>query len=401
LWAFLALWYNVPQNGLNLSEKIRVCVMLILAVDVGTGTQDILLFDSRREVENCLKMVMPSPTLRLADAVRSATRRGDDVLLTGVLMGGGPCAWAVEHHLKAGYRVYVTPSAARTFNDDLEAVAAMGVTLVSEDEAGALSGNLVRLRMADFDYQSIAAAFASFDVDLDRSLDGLAVAVFDHGDAPPGVSDRLFRFEYLAERIRAENRLSAFAFLAKDVPSTMTRMRAVVDCVPRDDIPVLLMDTAPAAVLGAFQDPSVGGRRPAIVANVGNFHCLAFRLGEEGIEGVFEHHTGEISVEQLETFLDLLAEGSLTHEQIFDSNGHGALLFRGDPIPPDLRYFAVTGPRRGLLRRSRHCPYFASPFGDMMLAGCYGLVRAYGNVLPEAGEVIDRALAGGDGSALW
>ncbi len=36
-----------------------------------------------------------------------------------------------------------------------------------------------------------------------------------------------------------------------------------------------------------------------------------------------------------------------------------------------------------------------------MLAGCYGLVRAYGNVLPEAGEVIDRALAGGDGSALW
>ena len=66
--------------------------MLILAVDVGTGTQDILLFDSRREVENCLKMVMPSPTVRLADAVRADTRRGDDVLLAGVLMGGGPCA---------------------------------------------------------------------------------------------------------------------------------------------------------------------------------------------------------------------------------------------------------------------------------------------------------------------
>jgi uncharacterized protein (DUF1786 family) len=375
--------------------------MLILAVDVGTGTQDILLFDSRREVENCLKMVMPSPTLRLADAVRGATRRGDDVLLTGVLMGGGPCAWAVEDHLKAGYRVYATPSAARTFNDDLEAVAAMGITLVSEDEAGALNSGLARLRMADFDYQSIAEAFARFDVDLDRCLDGMAVAVFDHGDAPPGVSDRLFRFEYLADRIRAENRLSAFAFLAKDVPSIMTRMQAVVDCVPRGDVPVLLMDTAPAAVLGAFQDSSVGRRRPAIVANVGNFHCLAFRLGDEGIEGVFEHHTGEITVNQLETFLDLLAEGSLTHEQIFDSNGHGALLFRGDPIPPDSRYIAVTGPRRGLLRRSRHQPYFATPYGDMMLTGCYGLVRAYGDVLPEAREVIDRALAGGDGSALW
>jgi uncharacterized protein (DUF1786 family) len=375
--------------------------MLILAVDVGTGTQDILLFDSRREVENCLKMVMPSPTLRLADAIRAATLRGDDLLLSGVLMGGGPCAWAAEDHLKAGYRLYITPSAARTFNDDLEAVSEMGISLVSEDEARTLNGDVVRLRMADFDYRAIAEAFASFDVDLDRDLDALAIAVFDHGNAPPDVSDRLFRFEYLADRIRAQNRLSAFAFLAEDIPGIMTRMQAVVASVARDDIPILLMDTAPAAVLGALQDPSVGGRRPAIVANVGNFHCLAFRLGEEGIEGVFEHHTGEINVQQLETFLGQLAEGSLTHAQIFDSNGHGALLFRGEPIPPDSRYVAVTGPRRGMLRHSRFHPYFATPFGDMMLAGCYGLVRAYGDVVPEAGEIIDRALVGGDGSSLW
>jgi uncharacterized protein (DUF1786 family) len=339
--------------------------------------------------------------VRLAEAVRAATRRGDDVLLTGVLMGGGPCAWAVADHLKAGYSVYATPPAARTFNDDLEAVAAMGVTLVGDDEARALNGSLTRLRMADFDYPVIADAFARFDVNLDRDLDALAVAVFDHGDAPPGVSDRLFRFEYLAERIRAENRLAAFACLAEDVPPIMTRMQAVAATVPRDDIPVLLMDTAPAAVLGALEDPQVGPRRPAIVANVGNFHCLAFRLGEGGIEGVFEHHTGEISLEQLEGFLDQLAEGSLTHAHIFDSNGHGALLFEDRPIPPDLRYVAVTGPRRGLLRHSRHRPYFATPFGDMMLAGCYGLVRAYGDVVPEAREVIERALAGGDGKALW
>ena len=37
--------------------------MQILAVDIGTGTQDVLLFDSSRSPENCLKMVMPSPTL--------------------------------------------------------------------------------------------------------------------------------------------------------------------------------------------------------------------------------------------------------------------------------------------------------------------------------------------------
>jgi uncharacterized protein (DUF1786 family) len=375
--------------------------MLILAVDIGTGTQDILLFDSNREVENCLKMVMPSPTVLLANAMRAATRRGDDVLLTGVLMGGGPCTWAVEDHLKADYRVYATPPAAQTFNDDLEAVAEMGITLVSDDEVAWLDGDVTLLRMADFDYRAIADAFARFGVNLDRDLDALAVAVFDHGNAPPDVSDRLFRFEYLEERICAENRLSAFAFLADDVPPIMTRMGAVAASVPRDDIPVLLMDTAPAAVLGALEDPAIGGRRPAIVTNVGNFHCLAFRLGQEGIEGVFEHHTGEISVEQLEDFLDRLAEGSLTHEQIFESNGHGAILFRRHPIPPDSRYVAVTGPRRGLLRHSRHHPYFAVPFGDMMLTGCYGLVRAYGDVMPEASEIINRTLAGGDGKSLW
>jgi uncharacterized protein (DUF1786 family) len=211
----------------------------------------------------------------------------------------------------------------------------------------------------------------------------------------------LFRFEYLEERIRSQNRLSAFAFLTEGIPPIMTRMQAVAASVPRDDIPVLLMDTAPAAVLGALQDPVVGQRRPAIVTNVGNFHCLAFRLNSEGIEGVFEHHTGEITVEQLESFLDWLAEGSLTHEQIFESNGHGAVLFESKAIPPDLRFIAVTGPRRGLLRRSRHNPYFAVPFGDMMLTGCYGLVQAYGDVVSGAGEVIGRALAGEDGKSLW
>ena len=375
--------------------------MLILAVDIGTGTQDILLFDSQRDVENCLKMVMPSPTVRLAQAVRAATARGDNLVLTGVLMGGGPCAWAVGDHLKAGCRVFATPSAARTFSDDLAAVADMGITLVSDDEARRMNGPLAKLRMADFDYRAIAEAFARFDVNLDRDLDALAIAVFDHGNAPPGISDRLFRFEYLAERIRAENRLSAFAYLADDVPSIMTRMQAVAASVPRDDIPVLLMDTAPAAVLGALEDPCVGPRRPAVVTNVGNFHCLAFRLAEEGIQGVFEHHTGEITTEQLETFLDQLAEGSLTHAQIFNSNVHGAIMLRRDPIPPEARFLAVTGPRRGLLRGSRHSPYFATPFGDMMLAGCYGLVRAYADAQPEAGGPIRQALSGGSGRPLW
>jgi uncharacterized protein (DUF1786 family) len=390
--------------------------MHILAVDIGTGTQDILLLDTEKEVENSLKMVMPSPTVLVAGALRRATAEGRAVLLTGVMMGGGPCAWAAEEHLRAGYPLYATPDAARTFNDDLEEVRRMGVEVVSEDEAGALQ-DVTRLEMVDFDYPAIARAFASMGVRLEPQA--LAVAVFDHGNAPPGYSDRRFRFDYLAERIAPpactlwaersteltpkpqdkacgagtseSNRLTAFAFLADQVPQRMTRMQAVVRSAPGGGIPLLLMDTAPAAVLGALEDPQVGGRRPVFVVNIGNFHTLAFRLGVNGIEGLFEHHTGEINRAKLEAYLEKLANGTLRHEEVFNDMGHGALLLDTRPVP--LEFLAVTGPRRRLLRGSRLRPYTAVPYGDTMLAGCYGLVRAFADLVPEYREPIERALA--------
>ena len=381
--------------------------MKILAVDVGTGTQDILLFDSDREVENCFKLVLPSPTLKLAGQIRAATARGEGVVLNGVLMGGGPCAWAARDHAQAGLPLWVTPDAARTFDDDLSRVEAMGATIVSEDEAACLNDRVVRLTMGDFDYPAIAEVFRRFGVDLDSDLDAIAVAVFDHGNAPPNVSDRLFRFQYLEQIIKGRNRLSAFAFPEEDVPAIMTRMAAAAHIAraARPDLPIMLMDTAPAAVLGALEDPQVRQRRPALVANIGNFHCLAFRLGEtngdegDSIEGVFEHHTGEITPQQLEGYLLELAGGTLTHDQVFDSNGHGAVMFSDRAIPLD--FLSITGPRRDFLRNSGLKPYLATPCGDMMLAGCFGLARACANHMPDSAGAIDRALRGQGGKSLW
>jgi len=83
--------------------------MRILAVDVGTGTQDILLFDSEQPVENALQLIMPSPTQIAAGRIRRATAARRPVLLTGVIAGGGPCHWALEDHLRAGLPAYATP----------------------------------------------------------------------------------------------------------------------------------------------------------------------------------------------------------------------------------------------------------------------------------------------------
>jgi uncharacterized protein (DUF1786 family) len=377
--------------------------MQILTVDVGTGTQDILLYDSRLDLENGFKLVVPSPTMIVHSRLRTATRRGESVLLTGVTMGGGPSQWAAEDHARAGLQIYATPDAARSFNDELEAVEAMGIRVLGEDEASRLPSEVVRVELRDFDFPAIARALEQFGVALD-GLAAVAVAVFDHGNAPPGYSDRQFRFDYLDARIRAENSLSAFAYRAGGIPPIMTRLQAVVQSAQGIDVPLVVMDTAPAAVLGATFDPRVSGRERVLIANVGNFHTLAFRLGPAGIEGVFEHHTGLIDLPKLESLLQALAEGRLRHADVFDDQGHGALVYDPDPLPLVGDFgVAVTGPRRNLMRASTLRPYFAVPFGDMMIAGCFGLLAATADALPELGEPVRASLrgAGGSGTPPW
>ena len=45
--------------------------MRILAIDMGTGTQDILVFDPERPVENNEKLILPSATEIAARRIRA------------------------------------------------------------------------------------------------------------------------------------------------------------------------------------------------------------------------------------------------------------------------------------------------------------------------------------------
>jgi len=265
--------------------------MRVLCVDIGTGTQDIFLYDSKIDIENGFKLVVPAPTMIIRRQLQQATKEGRPVVLTGVTMGGGPSHWAAEDHVAAGLDIYATPSAARSFNDDLQTIEDMGIEIIDPEDVESLSSGIQRIEMRDFDFEAISKALSSFGVSL-SDLSAVAVAVFDHGAAPPGYSDRRFRFDYIRERIGESSTLSTFAFRAEDVPQRMTRLRAVLESAAGVDAPLILMDTAPAAVLGACQDPALSGFDQKIVANIGNFHTLAFHLDSDKITGVFEHHTG-------------------------------------------------------------------------------------------------------------
>ena len=47
--------------------------MKILAIDVGTGTQDILIYDDEKELENSIKLVLPSPHLYISQQIKELT----------------------------------------------------------------------------------------------------------------------------------------------------------------------------------------------------------------------------------------------------------------------------------------------------------------------------------------
>ena len=114
-----------------------------------------------------------------------------------------------------------------------------------------------------------------------------------------------------------------------------------------------------------------------------------------------------ITLPKLERYIRKLADGTLKHETIFNDKGHGALVYneRAMPLNNEKLDIVVTGPRRSLFSggASTVRPYFSVPFGDMMIAGCFGMLSATSDLLPKFADEIKESLkgAGGAGTPPW
>ena len=334
----------------------------MLAVDVGGGTQDVLLYESDRPVENCVKLVLPAQTQVVATRVRMATAAGRAVFLAGELMGGGASGDAVEEHLAAGLSVYATADAARTLHNDLAKVTALGIRIVETPPADAVSVNF-----GDLDLDALHAALRGFAIEPPELL---AVAVQDHGYLP-GRGGRDFRSEYL--RSLLERGGDAAGMLFETPPESMIRMWAVKRQFPH----ALVMDTGAAAVLGALGDPVVARAARtdgAILVNIGNLHTFAVAFRGERIYGLFEHHTGGVTPQWLTYLVERLRAGKLTHAEVKAQRGHGAAFSSDYAEAGGFTFVAVTGPNRAIAAPLGY--HTAAPHGDMMLTGAYGLVEA-------------------------
>ncbi len=331
----------------------------LLAIDVGAGTQDILLFEAGKPIENCVKLVLPSMSTIIAQRIRAATQQGKTLFLTGNLMGGGPNVSAIKAHLRAGYRVLATPLAAKTIRDDPEEVTRLGVEIAEEPPA-----EVVVITLRDVDLEALRQALAPFDLRLPERY---AIAVQDHGERL-GMSQRKFRFQQWESFVQGGGQMEALAY--REVPPYLTRMKAVQRDVPGS----LLMDTGAAAMWGALCDEAVSSHveEGVIVVNVGNQHTLAALVQGERVWGLFEHHTVFMNREKLAALVEALRQGRLTNEEVYGDRGHGAFVHPQYCGP--FKFVTVTGPHRRLADGLGY--HMAAPYGDMMLTGAFGLLAA-------------------------
>ncbi|MDR2966658.1 MAG: DUF1786 domain-containing protein [Methanobacteriaceae archaeon] len=338
--------------------------MKVLAIDIGAGTQDILLYDNNNVIENSIKLVLPSPPVIISKTIKKANT---DLYFDGNIMGGGKIKNHIINHIEKGYGVAMEKQAAKTIKDDLRVVKAIGVELVEEGsyENDSKFSKYSKITLKDVDIDELSSTIAKYD--LNFSFDYIAIAVQDHGFSSK-MGDRDFRFEKIREKLHVPLKVEDFGFT--NVPDYFSRMKAVERSL--NGLNPVIMDSKFAAVCGTCQDPNVAKLNSYVVMDIGNGHTMATSIEDGFIQGVFEHHTSRLNPRKIESLIDKLVKATLTHLEVHSDHGHGAHVI--NPIS-NLEKVVVTGPKRSIIEKTNLNFYNAVPNGDVMMTGPAGLIR--------------------------
>lgn len=350
--------------------------MKILAIDIGAGTEDVLLFDSQKSIENCVKMVLPSPSKVFAAKVREATKLRKNLFIRGDIIGGGAISVSLKGHVEAGLRVMMTERTAYTVRNALGEVRDLGIEIAKRENAPT-SFKGETLTVKEVNLKQLQTFLKEFGETL-TDVDVVAIAVQDHGVPPKGTRNRKFRLQKIRELLKKSPTPENLAFREKEIPPYFIRMRSAAQA-SRRQLPkakVLLMDTSPDVMLGCLKDQTVEKANPVLVVNVGNGHTMAAIISDGKIVGVMEHHTRLLNPQKIEHFLVDFADGKLTDEIVFKDNGHGLFFLAKPPGFSKIESIVATGPNRNMLTKTNLPVYFAAPAGDVMMTGPIGLVEA-------------------------
>jgi uncharacterized protein (DUF1786 family) len=331
--------------------------------------------DSKKSVENCVKMVLPSASNIYAEQVKGATRCFKEIFVKGDTIGGGAFSGALKKHIEAGLRVYMTETAAFTVRNCLDQVKALGIKIVSDSGLANFVGQTIILEEVNINQiRNFLEPFGESFLDLDF----VAVAVQDHGVFPIGMTNRHFRINKIKELLKNNPRPEAFAYQENEIPKFYPRMNSAVAAVKRQlpNTKVIVMDTSPDAIIGCLIDTAVEGMDPVLAVNIGNGHTMAAIISSGEITAVLEHHTRLLDSVKMEKLLRDFAEGKISNEQVFEDNGHGMFYLKKPPGFSKIKKVVVTGPNRNILQKTGIKVHFATPGGDVMMSGTLGLVEA-------------------------
>lgn len=335
--------------------------MSCLALDIGAGTQDALIYIPGEHLENSVKLIYPSPSKIFYSKIK---KLNCDLFVAGETMGGGFVTKAFKEHIDKGYNVFLSKSAAQTVKDDPEKVKKIGFNIFENIENPNLE--LSDLNLDLFENLRCKAEYSDFEK--------IFVAVQDHGYIK-NQSDRITRMEFL-KGFLGGNLIKAFFDNNTVIPEGFNRFKSIqkqLSCAGYNDF--VITDTGIAAALGALYNIK---ERPAITIDAGNGHTFGALVYEDfKIASFFEHHTSMLNPQKIKNLLTEMQNARLSFELVYNDGGHGAQTLVDktfDSVP-----IIVTGPRsHELFNISSDDVTFATPAGDTMITGPVGLLMQNG-----------------------
>lgn len=341
--------------------------MKILAIDIGAGTQDILYYNDEKNLENSIKLVLPSPPVRIVQKIKN--KKGN-IYFDGDIMGGGKIKNTIISKIQKGSEIAMEPQAAKTIKDDITVAKSLGIEIVEpKSYNNSKYENYSKISLKDIDIDELSSTIIRYDNNF--RFDYIAIAVQDHG-YDKNMGDRNFRFEKIKEKLKVPIKIEELAYYG-NVPEYFTRMKSVERSL--SNYKPIIMDSKFASICGASHDPELNKLNNYVILDVGNGHTMGASIENRKIQGVFEHHTTNLmkNSTKLEYFIKKLVDGTLTHEEVHDDNGHGAHII--NPLPK-LEKVIVTGPQRKIIKNTSLNYYNASPGGDVMMTGPVGLIKS-------------------------
>ncbi len=374
----------------------------ILAIDIGMGTIDALLYDSSKNIENCIKFVMPTPSRRYLKSLKKIKLSGKEkIWIYGDTIGGGPLAHeliGIAEEKRA--EVMVSETAGYTIRNDPDEVRGFGIKIIPEPDVMRHAKDPEDAGSVFIDKKDIVISFIELELPFLRSFfeqagedmlsfDGICVCAQDHGVCKKEISDRKHRFEEFTKILNGSRVPTPYSFCFKNgsVPDTFRRLKSLENKIKTylPSFPMIIMDSSPAALLGCFayadEYRELNKKKlaePYLMVNMGNNHAIFVVVKKERILAFYEHHSWVYDEDpaKLEKHIKRFCDGELPSDEIFEDEGNGSIYF-DPPGFSKIKNIIVTGPNRNIFRRTGLSVHYSAVGGDMMMSGPVGLVRGF------------------------